>query len=264
MPPAARRSSIAALAALWALLALAGCATPSQRPLADAGSAAVVTVDVGGRAIQMAPIDGWCAAPQDQLEEVRDALGSDLVAHTLFADCDELRSNDGKFEALENFAILSTPRTLIHEDLGSDRAAFVDAVIDEMSDLDLTDVFAQAQEEALAGMRGEIADMEAKGVTVRIADPINMGIVAHDPSAVYFAVLQKVEASSRSESVRVDIATMFGVTALNGRAIILCLQSRLMHPATEGSGKMVAETLAQAKAQVERLIELNPDLGLAI
>jgi hypothetical protein len=243
---------------------LAGCASKPGSLGTSAERRGIVTVDVGGSEIDVAPIEGWCFASPAQTKDAAQTMGDKLVIYAMFADCDELKTGDTSVDRLKTLSVLTTPKNLVGKDVGNDRTAFVDAVADQLSGLDLTQTFKEAQSAALNELHDTMAALQDAGAKMHISDPISLGVVAHDSSAVYFGMLQRIEVSARSQSIKANIVTLFGVTQLQERAIMLCLQARVIGPSVTDAETPLYEALAHSKAQIARLIALNPDRGLAI
>lgn len=251
------------VAAAWTFLALAGCATTAPRtaPLADANT--VISVDVGGETTNLAPIDGWCILPKEDAKDLIKDAGPEVRVHAIFADCGELKAGVANKD-LEQMGIVGTPIGLLTMDIGDDRAAFVAEAARQLGEFDLTDIFREAQDQALSEMDEEMAALKKAGMTLHVDDPVNLGEVAQDTAAVYYGVLQRVQVTGRGLSFERSIVTLFGVTEISRRTLLLCIQSQFEDGAPSHDRASIETTLTRARAQIARLIELNPDRGLAI
>ena len=257
------RFALLRFAAACVCLSLAGCATTASRTVPLADSSTVMSVDVGGETINLAPIEGWCVLPKEDARDLVEAAGPEVEIHAIFADCDELKAGVAHKD-LQRFGVVGTPNDLLTLDIGDDRAAFVAEAARQLGDFDLTDVFREAQDQALSEMDEEMAALKKEGLTLHVEDPANLGEVAQDSAAVYYGVLQRVQVTGRGLSVERSIVTLFGVTEIGRRTLLLCIQSQFEDGAPSHDRASVETVLSQARAQIARLIELNPDRGMAI
>lgn len=257
------RFALLRFAVVWVCLSLAGCASSAHPTAPLAGANAIMSVDVGGETINLAPTDGWCILPKEDADDLVEAAGSDMEIHAIFADCDGLKAGVAH-EELEHIGVVGTPKSILTLDIGDDRAAFVAEMASEFGDIDLTDVFREAQDQALSKMKEELAALKKAGLTLHVDDPINLREVAQDSTAVYYGVLQRVQVTGPGLTVERSIVTLFGVTEISRRAMLFCIQSRFKDGDTSHDRASIEAVLKQARAQIARLIELNPDRGLAI
>lgn len=242
----------AIIAGIYGLVFLAGCAPTSPPPGAAQASVLdsvdIVTLDVGGTAIRFAPIDGWCVYPPERMARFLDTArvtSADLVTHAYFGDCGQIQAA----EALDGWVVddgnLGTPKEVVRTDLGSDRAAFVDRMAVELRRAN----FDQAIDKA----HGELADaLGDRGVDLDVGETKNLGIVDQDQNAVYFAIIQNGQANSINRTVDISRLTVGAATLVRGRMILLNMSSDYE------PGKTLEIVLGRSKAQVERLISLNP------
>jgi hypothetical protein len=222
-----------------------------------------MSVDVGGEMIHLAPINGWCVLPKEDAKDLIEAAGPDIAIHAIFADCDELKAGVANKD-LQNMGVVGTPKSILTLDLGDDRAAFVAEAARQLGDFDLTDIYREAQNQALSEMKDDMAALKKAGLTLHVADPVNLGQVAQDPMAVYFGVLQRATVTGPGVSVERSVVTLFGVTEVGRRALLLCIQSQFEEGAENHDRASIETVLTRARAQIARLIDLNPDRGLAI
>jgi hypothetical protein len=262
------RVAAAVIPTVFTLL-LAACASDggsSTDSMDAAGSLPVArstTVNIGGAEIKFEPVHGWCLASREQSRKVLEDAPRSIRAYAVMADCRQLQAADGSDELPASFGFIATPTQLISTDVGEDRAAFVDTVVENVSSLDL----AEAAREALASKRDEIQNeidaARRQGVEIHMNDPIDLGLLAHDDSAACFGMQQKFAVKAVAYSDDIGFVTLLCATEIRSRAVILTLQTMTPSASTYG-GPEVANALRLARLQIEQLIELNPDLGLAI
>lgn len=257
------RSFCTALFMGAAMLSIAGCAAQSiaRPPVAD--GTGLSTFDVGGAEVRFRPIEGWCPVTDDQYGALAEDAGREVIIYAAFGDCRQVEAARGRDGLPANIGVVATSPSLEDIDVGSDRAAFIDRVVENSADLDLG-ATAKEAEDAARAMRSRLEAARRAGIDIQIGDPIDLGLLGHDELAAYFGILQKIRVSIGADSGEIGLVTIFCTTEIQNRFILVAIQTQTgMLPAT-GERPSIAAALDLARSQVERLIELNPDPGLAI
>lgn len=241
------------VAGICGLLLLAGCAPTSPPPAAPQASVMdnvdIVTLDVGGTAIRFAPIDGWCIDPPESLAQSLQMLNStspQLIAYSTFSDCGEIEAARALNGLVPDGGYIATPKEYLDKDLGENRAAFVKVAAAELRRTGMDEGLSEGQNQVVEALGH-------KNVDVQFGKTTNLGVVDQDQDAVYFAVIQSVEATSAGRTTSLNRLTVGAITLLRGRVIMLYLWSDNEPDPT------LDPVLARCKAQVERLIVLNPN-----
>jgi hypothetical protein len=267
--PRPYRTAFALIPAVFLLL-LAGCATdsPTSTGSADATGSPMVagstTVNIGGAEIKVEPVEGWCLVSEEQSRKVLEGAPRNIKAYAVMADCRQLHAAGKSDDLPASFGFIATPTKLIATDVGDDRAAFVDTVVENAGDLDLAAAAKEAQASKRDQIQKEIDAAKREGVEIHMSDPVDLGLLAHDDSTACFGVLQKFAVKAVSYSDNISFVTLFCATEIRGRAIILTLQTTTPSDPAASGGLAIVGALGLARLQIEQLIELNPDLGLAI
>ena len=234
-------------AGICCLLPLVGCA-PTSPPAAIVSGPDVVTLDVGGVAVKFAPLPGFCMFPADLYAEGRqlvDGAMQELVVLASVADCGQLDAAQASLAPVSDDAYVAAPKDLLETNLGDDRAGFVRVMAAELRKTKI--------DEAIGAAQGRIADdLKTKEVDMEISGTTSLGIVEQDRDAVYFAAVQTGKLDSSAVSQSFSRLTVGAATLLRGRAILIYFSADYEpdHP--------LDAVLARCKAQVERLISLNP------
>lgn len=259
--PSARRLLVAALFPV-----LAGCAMDPNVTMPTADGHGVMTLDVGGAPVKFRPIEGWCPASRDQTRKIVKDVSDAARVLVAFGDCKQLQAAGEADKSITDYGILAAPTDMLNTDVGDDRAAFVDRVVENAAVFDLDAIIREAVDSTRQQTQSEIDAAKRAGFSLQIHDPVDLGLLAHD-NAAYFGVAQRVViglVGSDAYTRDIGFVTLFCVTELRGRAILLAMQIEADSPPLSNRSPAVKAALKLARSQVERLIELNPDLGQAI
>lgn len=246
---------------------LAGCAADPNLTIPTADAYGVMTLDIGGAPVKFQPIEGWCPATRDQTRKVADDVPDAAKVLVVFGDCRQLRAARTIDGSVADYGILAVPTNLLSTDVGNDRAAFVDRIVEDSGAFDLDAIIREERASTRAQTQRKIDAAKRAGFSLRIYDPVDLGLLAHDDSAAYFGIAQRVVVglvSSDAYTRDIGLVTLFCMTEVQGRAIIFAIQIETDSPPLSNRSPAVKAALNLARSQIERLIELNPDLGQAI
>ncbi|QEX21091.1 hypothetical protein FRZ61_10120 [Hypericibacter adhaerens] len=249
------------------LLALAGCAGGLDPAMPVADSHGVMTLDVGGMPVKFQPIDGWCPASRDLTRSVLREAQEEIKVLVVFGGCKEMRTAHDIDDPIPNFGMLAVPTEMWSTDIGNDRAAFVDLIAENLGAIDLAAAMKEEMDSRRAQIQSRIDAAKRAGMTLQVDDPIDLGLLVHDDDAACFGVNLRVVtglASSDAYTKDIGIVTLFCATELQGRAVICMMQTQLEPSPRSSRSRSLEPVLKLVRSQVKRLIELNPDQGLAI
>ena len=174
-------------------------ATPSSAP---------VQLDIGGVALSFQPPPGYCFYPAPLLQSVIDhqaKINPDNVVHTVFGNCDQLRSAYASQTRIRDFGMLMTPKAELTTSM--DQSALDRIVAKSVDPSTLKQTLDQRLKQAQSRLQLQTFS--------------SLGILEHDPATTYFAYLFK----ANTQDEKFAQACIMAMTTMKGRLVTYYLYS---------------------------------------